>query len=102
MIINKHFDGIRAAFAKSIGLSSTCLGNNIGIQRRSKLGLDMVAKIVTTINIDARWLLIDERDTNVNIKTEGDFSTASHKGYVEVIEGNSVLAEKVKSLYVML
>lgn len=102
MLMNKHFDGNRAAFAKSLGLSPTGLGNYIGTQRRSKPSVDMVAKIVTTMNVDARWLLTGEGEANVNIKTEGDFSPASQKGNVEVIVGNSVLAEKVKSLNAML
>lgn len=99
-LVNERFDGNRAAFAKSIGLSPTGLGNYIGVQRRSKPSVDMVAKIVTTLNVDARWLLTGEKNNapEVDIKTEGDFSPASQKGNVEVIVGDAVLAERVKAL----
>lgn len=57
MLINDRFDGNKAAFAKSIGLPPTGLSNYLGKQRRSKPSVDMVTKIITTLGVDATWLL---------------------------------------------
>lgn len=59
-LINDRFDGNKAAFAKSIGLPPTGLSNYLGKQRRSKPSVDMITKIVVTLNVDARWLLTGE------------------------------------------
>lgn len=98
MLINEHFDGNKAAFAKSIGLPPTGLSNYLGKQRRSKPSVDMVTKIILTLGVDARWLLIGEETPKKEVRTEGDYSPASDSGDISVIVGDAVLAERVKSL----
>lgn len=98
MLINERFDGNKAAFAKSIGLPPTGLSNYLGKQRRSKPSIDMVAKIILTTNVDARWLLLGEESPKKQIHTEGDYSPASDSGDVSVIVGDAVLAERVRLL----
>jgi len=56
-LINSRFEGNKAAFAKSIGLPPTGLSNYLGTQRRSKPSVDMITKIITVHDVDARWLL---------------------------------------------
>lgn len=97
-LINDRFDGNKAAFAKSIGLPPTGLSNYLGKQRRSKPSVDMVTKIVVTLDVDARWLLTGEDAPKKEVHTEGDYSPASDSGDVSVIVGDAVLAERVKSL----
>lgn len=97
-LINDRFDGNKAAFAKSIGLPPTGLSNYLGKQRRSKPSVDMVTKIVVTLDVDARWLLTGEETPRTEVHTEGDYSPASDSGDVSVIVGDAVLAERVKLL----
>ena len=97
-LINDRFDGNKAAFAKSIGLPPTGLSNYLGKQRRSKPSVDMVTKIVVTLDVDARWLLTGEDAPKKEVHTEGDYSPASESGDVSVIVGDAVLAERVKLL----
>lgn len=102
MLINDRFDGNKAAFAKSIGLPPTGLSNYLGKQRRSKPSVDMVTKIVTTLQVDALWLLTGESTPSKSVHTEGDFSPATDHGDVSVIVGDAVLAERVKLLETLL
>lgn len=97
MLINEHFHGNKAAFAKSIGLPPTGLSNYLGKQRRSKPSVDMVAKIVSVFNVDARWLLIGENVSKNEVHTNGDFSPASMHGDVSV-GADAILVERVKHL----
>ena len=97
-LINDRYDGNKAAFAKSIGLPPTGLSNYLGKQRRSKPSVDMVTKIVVTLDVDARWLLTGEETARREVHTEGDYSPASDSGDVSVIVGDAVLAERVKLL----
>ena len=60
MIVNKLFDGNKAAFAKAIAVEPTTMSSYLGKQRRSKPSVDMVAKIVLRLGVDARWLLTGE------------------------------------------
>lgn len=73
-LINDKFDGNKAAFAKTIGLPPTGLSNYLGKQRRSKPSVDMVTKIVVTLNVDARWLLTGEGSpfiTKIQVQSQG-------------------------------
>jgi len=98
MLVNERFDGNKAAFAKSIGLPPTGMSSYLGKQRRSKPSVDMITKIITTLDVDARWLLTGEDTPKKAVHTEGDYSPASDSGDVSVIVGDAVLAERVKSL----
>lgn len=99
-LVNQRFNGNKAAFAKAIGLSPTSMSSYLGKQRRSKPSVDMVAKIVQVLDVDARWLLTGEKtDKTVNtIETNGDFSPASMHGNVSVGSADAVLQERIKSL----
>ena len=103
MLVNERFNGNKAAFAKAIGTERATLSNYIGSVRRSKPSVDMVAKIVTALDVDARWLLTGEgaSTTNTKVETNGDFSPASVHGNVSV-ESDAVLAERIKSLEALL
>lgn len=97
-IIDKRFDGNKSAFAKAVGLSVAGMSSYLGKQRRSKFSVDMVTKIITTLDVDARWLLIGEVSPKKEIHTEGTLSPASDSGDISLIVGDAVLAERVKSL----
>ena len=56
-IVDTYFDGNKSAFATAIGIAKTSITNYLGKQRASKPSSDMLAKIVTNVNVDARWLL---------------------------------------------
>lgn len=107
-IIKERFNGNKAAFARKIGYPATSLSSYIGKQRRSKPGVDMLAKIVTNIDVDARWLLIGEEskhDNNTTVIAE-NHSQASTSGNINVNTGISsareqeiaVLYERIKGL----
>ena len=102
MLVNERFDGNKAAFAKSIGLPPTGMSSYLSKQRRSKPSVDMVAKIVVTLDVDARWLLTGEESPKTEVHTEGDYSPASDSGDVSVVVGDAVLAERVKALETLL
>ena len=98
IIVNEKFNGNKAAFAKSIGLPPTGISSYLGKQRRSKPSVDMVTKIITTLGVDARWLLTGEETASQSVnsvETNGDFSPASMHGNVSVAT-DAVLAERVK------
>lgn len=102
MLVNERFDGNKAAFAKSIGLPPTGMSSYLSKQRRSKPSVDMVTKIVVTLDVDARWLLTGEESPKTEVHTEGDYSPASDSGDVSVVVGDVVLAERVKALETLL
>lgn len=99
-LVSQCFDGNKAAFAKAIGLPPTSMSSYLGKQRRSKPSVDMVAKIVQVLDVDARWLLTGEKagKTVNTIETSGDFSPASMHGNVSVGSADAVLQERIKSL----
>lgn len=104
MLVNQRFNGNKAAFAKTIGLQPTGLSNYLGNKRRSKPSVDMVAKIVLALDVDAKWLLTGEEGSSRpknTVETKGDFSPASMNGNVSV-GTDAVLAERVKSLEALL
>ena len=104
MLVNQRFNGNKAAFAKTIGLKPTGLSNYLGNKRRSKPSVDMVAKIVLALDVDAKWLLTGDESSSRpknTVETKGDFSPASMNGNVSV-GTDAVLAERVKSLEALL
>lgn len=101
ILINKHFNGNKAAFANAIDMPPTSMSSYFGVKRRSKPSVDMLAKIVKLLDADARWLLTGEETEKCShrISTQGDFSPASIHG--DAINGGidvAVLQEKIKSL----
>ena len=107
MLVNQKFDGNKAAFAKSIDMSPTSMSSYLGNKRRSKPSVDMVAKIVLVLDVDAKWLLTgiepeQSGESTNSVETSGDFSPASMHGNVSVGCTDAVLAERVKALEALL
>lgn len=102
-IVNEVFDGNKAAFAKTIDLPPTGLSNYLGNKRRSKPSVDMAARIVTALDVDARWLLTGEGDVSLHrpgAVANGDHSAAAVNGNATVMgaDGAAVLEERIRSL----
>ncbi len=97
-IINSSFSGNKIRFAEIIGVPSTSMSNYFSKQRRSKIPVDMVEKIVRILKIDAHWLITGEQKNQGDVHTEGDYSPASGTGNVSVVAGDAVLSERIKSL----
>ncbi len=110
VLVNQKFDGNKAAFAKAIDMSPTMMSSYLGNKRRSKPSVDMVAKIITKLNVDARWLLTGEETPQQNVNTEvhgnvtdSNVAIGSHNSVGNVSVGaDAVLAERVKSLEALL
>lgn len=108
VLINKHFNGNKAAFAKAIGFPPTGLSSYLGKQRRSKPSVDMVAKIVVALNVDAKWLLIGEGSqdgavtaNNGGVAVVGN-GTAHHITTNVTLADVAVMQERIKSLEALL
>lgn len=89
MLVNERFNGNKAAFAKSIDMSPTSISSYLGNKRRSKPSVDMVAKIVLTLDVDAKWLLTGEetpQQENVNTNMHGNVKDSN----VAIGSNNSV------------
>lgn len=111
MLVNEHFNGNKAAFAKSIDMSPTSMSSYLGNKRRSKPSVDMVAKIVLALDVDAKWLFTGEetqQQQSVNNNMHGNVTVinvaiGSHNSVGNVSVGSdAVLAERVKSLEALL
>ena len=110
MLVNERFNGNQAAFAKSINMSPTSISSYLGNKRRSKPSVDMVAKIVLTLDVDAKWLLTGEetqqQNMNTNMRgnvTDSNVAIGSHNSVGNVSVGtDAVLAERIKALEALL
>lgn len=110
MLVNERFNGNKAAFAKSINMSPTSISSYLGNKRRSKPSVDMVAKIVLTLDVDAKWLLTGEetqqQNKNTNMRgnvTDSNVAIGSHNSVGNVSVGtDAVLAERIKALEALL
>lgn len=107
MLVNEHFDGNKAAFAKAIGLSPTGLSNYLGSKRRSKPSVDMVTKIVTNLNVDAYWLLTGKKSQPTQLSIEGHHNQVNGEGAQGNINSGTtvdvaVLKEQIKSMQQLL
>lgn len=111
MLVNERFNGSKAAFAKSIDMSPTSMSSYLGNKRRSKPSVDMVAKIVLALDVDAKWLLTGEgtpQQQNVNNNmhgnvTDSNVAIGSNNSVGNVSVGtDAVLAERVKALEALL
>lgn len=103
MLVNEHFDGNKAAFAKAIGLPPTGLSNYIGKARRSKPSVEMITKIITATGVDAYWLLFGSEApgiTAVNSAVATGNGTANNSVNITTAPSgdSAVLAERVRSL----
>ena len=110
ILVNERFNGNKAAFAKSIEMSPTSMSSYLGNKRRSKPSVDMVAKIVVALDVDAKWLLTGEetQQQSVNANMHGNVADSnvaigSHNSVGNVSVGtDAVLAERVKALEALL
>lgn len=96
-LINFRFNGNKVAFATTIGIPPSSMSNYFGKERRSKVSVNMLEKIVKKLDVDAKWLLTGESISG-KVHTEGNYSPASDSGDVSVIVGDAVLAERVRLL----
>ena len=79
-IVNEQFGGNKAAFAKSIDMAPTSMSTYLSNKRRSKPSVDMVAKIVLNLGVDARWLLLGERAQQAVTITNSPHSQINGEG----------------------
>lgn len=103
MLVNERFEGNKAAFAKAIGMAPTGLSNYLGNKRRSKPSVDMVAKIVVSLNVDARWLLTGEDSSKHHEQAiangESSVAVAHNTGSISATSGdNAALQERIAML----
>ena len=59
-VVNEFYDGKKASFANAIGIDRFTIANYLGPKKRSKPSVDMLAKMVKALNVDAYWLLTGE------------------------------------------
>ena len=59
-VVNEFYDGKKASFANAIGIDRFTIANYLGPKKRSKPSVDMLAKMVKALNVDAHWLLTGE------------------------------------------
>lgn len=102
MLVNKHYNGNKAAFARAIGLNPTALSSYIGTQRRSKPNVDMVVKIMNVTGVDPRWLLTGEESCHINISNSGNMMGENSGTVNQMVETDAAAQEKIKLLEALL
>lgn len=106
MLVNEHFNGNKAGFAKAIGIEPSTMSSYIGNKRRSKPSVDMVTKIVTKLNVDAYWLLTGEKREQDNVSVNGSHNQVNGDGAQGNINGAgidvAVLEERIKAMQALL
>lgn len=107
MLVNEHFNGNKAAFAKAIGIEPSTMSSYIGNKRRSKPSIDMVTKIVTSLNVDAYWLLTGKKPQLTQLSIGGHHNQVNGEGAQGNINGGTtvdvaVLEERIKSMQQLL
>lgn len=104
-IVNEQFGGNKAAFAKSIDMAPTSMSTYLSNKRRSKPSVDMVAKIVLNLGVDARWLLLGERAQQGVTITNSPHSQINAEGAhhnENNVTADAVLQERVRMLEALL
>lgn len=106
MLVNEHFNGNKAAFAKAVGFEPSTMSSYIGNKRRSKPSIDMVTKIVTNLNVDAYWLLTGKKSQPAQMSLTGH-NQVNGDGAHGNINGESsvdvaVLQERIKAMQKLL
>lgn len=114
MIVKEQFNGNKSAFASALGMGPTIMSSYLSEKRRSKPSVDMIAKIVKVLGVDAKWLLIGETTERNHVSTQGDHSPASihgdainTSGEVELLQQRvrlleTLIAEKERLIKVLL
>ena len=93
MLVNERFDGNKAAFAKAIDLAPTAISSYLSKQRRSKPSVDMIAKIVTALDVDAHWLITGEYKTSTPAKSNDLQDNSLREELIRLRAENDVLRE---------
>lgn len=96
-VINEMFDGNKVAFANKLGMPPTSMSNYFGKERRTKVPVSMIERIVTLLKVDPTWLLTGNPDSGVTSKGyEAIGMSSSHAPH----DGCSaaVLSERVAAL----
>lgn len=70
-IVNDRFNGNKAAFSKAIGVAPAFMSSYLGNKRRSKPNVDIIVKIIKSLNIDPYWLLTGEKNPHMLLKGSG-------------------------------
>lgn len=94
-LVDDLCDGNKAAFAKSIGLGATALSNYLGHERRSRPNIDMISRIISTYDVDPRWLLLGSKKQEATKAASSNLS--SQIKYLQ-----SLLAEKERLINVLM
>lgn len=101
IIINDLFDGKKTVFGAAMGLKNP---NSITSYLRdekdknkklSKPGFDLLANIVSRLNVDAKWLLTGEETPKNEIQNIGNNSSAAIQG-VAINNSSEILLLKEK------
>lgn len=93
MLVNERFDGNKAAFAKAIDLAPTAISSYLSKQRRSKPSVDMIAKIITTLDVDAHWLITGEHKSTLSEKSNDLQDNSIREELIRLRAENDVLRE---------
>lgn len=93
MLVNERFDGNKAAFAKAIDLAPTAISSYLSKQRRSKPSVDMIAKIITTLGVDAHWLITGEHKSTSPAKSNDLQDNSLMEELIRLRAENDVLRE---------
>lgn len=75
ILANERYKGNKAAFSKAIGVSPALMSNYLGNKRRSKPSIDLVVKIITSLDVDPYWLLTGTESPNtMHVHTNNSFN----------------------------
>lgn len=94
-IVDKSFNGNKAAFARAINVAPTSISNYLSKERTSKPSSEMLEKIVNSVeNLNAKWLLTGNGEPFINDETYLPTNTEG-KGvpYFEDIEASCSILE---------
>lgn len=99
-IVDKLFDGNKAAFARAIEIAPTSISNYLGKERSSKPSSDILEKIVNSVDkVNPYWLLTGKGEAflsntqystnNISIEEAANITT-----YIECIRNLSEASKK--------
>lgn len=99
-IVDKLFDGNKAAFARAIEIAPTSISNYLGKERASKPSSDILEKIVNSVDkVNPYWLLTGKGEAfssntqystnNISIEEAANITT-----YIECIHNLSEASKK--------
>lgn len=96
ILINDLFKGQPTTFAAAIGMKHpTSISSYTRKENPSKPGYELLANIVSRLNVDAKWLLTGEETPKSEIQNVGDNSSAAING-VAINNSSEILLLKEK------